>query len=359
MTYFRKAEQLSQELNYDLILGMSHQEIGETFFEKGQLDSAQVYVERSIPTLERIENARGLCFAYCILSQIQSEHGNKQASFRAAQSAEEWMTKLNTLESRAAVWNAYYEFYDHYGPADSALFYLKASHSANDSIQGMEVQKNLNNLIVQHEVQLKDKENELLRVEISGKNAEVKRKEAESHFWQIVLFGTTALLVLVVVIGLTLLKIRRQKLEVKEKKLLHSEQIKTLLLRKLDDANKAAKNAEQVISDLKDQQSSDKQSPELLIESLRQQKDWVTFMVEFELIYKQFFPELKKVSTSDFTSRERRLLAMIKLGLNNQEIADQVFISIDSVKKSKNRLFKKINLPNKKLKPTDFIRNIE
>ena len=255
-----------------------------------------------------------------------------------------------------------YEFYDQYGPVDSALYYLKASHNANDSVKGIEVQNSLNNLLVKYETQLKEKENQLLRVEISEKNAQVKRKEEERRFWQILMSLLAVLFILVIVIGTIGLKMRRQKLEVKEKKLVHLEQIKTLLMRKLDDADLAVHNAEQTISELKDKQPSSQESnqrPELLIESMRHEKDWVAFMVEFELIYTRFFFELKKVSSSDFTNGERRLLAMIKLGLSNQEVADYIFISIDSVKKSKNRLYKKINLPNLKLKPADFIRNIE
>ena len=360
--YFRKAEHLSRKLNYDLILGLSLQEIGEYFFKKDELDSAQFYVEKSIPVLEKIENARGLCFAYCHLSRIQSKYGNMEESFRAAKTAREWMQKLNTLEARAVVWTTLYEFYDQYGPVDSALYYLKASHNANDSVKGIEVQNSLNNLLVKYETQLKEKENQLLRVEISEKNAQVKRKEEERRFWQILMSLLAVLFILVIVIGTIGLKMRRQKLEVKEKKLVHLEQIKTLLMRKLDDADLAVHNAEQTISELKDKQPSSQESnqrPELLIESMRHEKDWVAFMVEFELIYTRFFFELKKVSSSDFTNGERRLLAMIKLGLSNQEVADYIFISIDSVKKSKNRLYKKINLPNLKLKPADFIRNIE
>lgn len=359
--YFRKAEHLSRKLNYDFVLGLSLQEIGESFFNRNELDSAQLYVEKSIPILEKIGNARGLCFAYCHLSRIQSSHGNKSESFRAVNTAKEWMEKLNTLEARAIVWTTFYEFYDRYGPASSALYYLKASQSANDSVKGIEVQNRLNNLLVKYEVQLKEKENELLRVEVSEKSIQVKRKEEERRFWQILMSLLILLLILIIVIGAVVLKMRRQKLEVKEKKLVHSEQIKTLLIRKLDDADQAVRNAEQAIFELKHKQSTsqDKQRPELLIESMRQEKDWVAFMVEFELIYSRFFFELKKVSSSDFTSGERRLLALIKLGLTNQEVADHIFISTDSVKKSKNRLFKKINLPNAKLKPADFIRNIE
>lgn len=360
--YFRKAEHLSRKLNYDLILGLSLQEIGEYFFKKDELDSAQFYVEKSIPILEKIKNARGLCFAYCHLSRIQSKYGNKGESFRAAKKAREWMLELNTLEARAVVWTTLYEFHDRYGPVDSALFYLKASHDANDSVKGIEVQNSLNNLLVKYETQLKEKENQLLRVEISEKSAQVKRKEEERRFWQILMSLVVLLFTLVLIIGANGLKIRRQKLEVKEKKLVHLEQIRRLLMRKLDDADLAVHTAEQTISELKDKQPSSQennQRPELLIESMRHEKDWVAFMVEFELIYTRFFFELKKVSSNDFTSGERRLLAMIKLGLSNQEVADYIFISIDSVKKSKNRLYKKINLPNVKLKPADFIRNIE
>jgi DNA-binding CsgD family transcriptional regulator len=260
------------------------------------------------------------------------------------------------------VWKTFYEYYERYGPVDSALFYLKIANSVNDSVQGIEVQKNLDKLEVKFETHLKEKENQLLRTEVLAKNVQVKQKEGERRFWQILMFCLFLLLVLVIVIGTSILKIRRQKLEVKEKKLVHFEQIKKLLLRKLDDADQAVQNAEQAISELKDKQTSSPESkhrPELLIESMRNEKDWVAFMVEFELIYTRFFTELNKVSSSDFTNGERRLLALIKLGLTNQEIADHIFISIDSVKKSKNRLFKKINLSDSKLRPTDFIRNLE
>ncbi len=362
--YFRKSESLSKRLNYDLILGLSFQEIGEDFFNNKKLDSAQFYVEKSIPILKKIQNARGLCLAHCHLSRIQSNRGNQKKSFHSANVAKEWMEKVNPLEARGEVWTTFYEYYERYGPVDSAFYYLKIAHSVNDSVKGLEVQKNLNNLEVTFETHLKEKENQLLRAEVLTKNTQVKQKEGERRFWQILMFLLFLLLVLVIVIGTSILKIRRQKLEVKEKKLAHSEQIKKLLLRKLDDADQAVLNAEQAISDLKNQQSSNqavdsKQGPELLIESMRNEKDWVVFMVEFELIYTRFFSELKKVSSNDFTSGERRLLALIKLGLTNQEIADHIFISADSVKKSKNRLFKKIDLSDSKLRATDFIRNLE
>lgn len=360
--YFRKAEQLSSKLGYDLILGLSFQELGEAFFNKGELDSAKVYMERSIPVLTQINNARGLCLTYCHLSRIFSKNGKQQESFRAVNDAKRWMEEVNTLEARSAVWTALYEYYDRYGPVNLALDYFKRSVEAKDSIEGLEMQKSLNSLIVKYETEIKEKENQVLRVEISEKNTQIKRKEEARKFWQGLIVFLVVLLILIVIIGIIVLKMRRQKLEAKERKLVHANQIKTLLMHKLDVADQAVKNAEQVISELKSSKVNEvekKQNPEQLIESMRTKKDWAAFMVEFELIYSQFFSELKKISLADFTNSERRMLALIKLGLTNQEIADQVFISRDSVKKSKSRLFKKIEVPGTKIKPADFIRNIE
>ncbi|MFK7783757.1 MAG: LuxR C-terminal-related transcriptional regulator [Crocinitomicaceae bacterium] len=361
--YFRKAEQLSAQLNYNLILGFSLQAIGEGFFDQGELDSAKVYMERSIPVLEKIQNARGLCMAHCRLARVLAKNGKQKESFQSVNEAKKWMEQVNTLEVRSEVWTAFYEYYDRYGPANLALDYLKLSAEAKDSIEGVEMQKNLNTLIVKYETELKEKENQVLRVDISRKNVEIERKEEARKFWQGLIFFMVVLLILIVVLGVILLKMRRQKLEAKERKLVHADQIRTLLLRKLDAADQAVKDAEQVISELKHTQeeieASKKQNPEQLIESMRTKKDWAAFMVEFELIYTHFFSELKKISSGDFTNSERRMLALIKLGLTNQEIADQVFISRDSVKKSKSRLFKKVSIPDSKIKPADFIRNIE
>ncbi len=362
-SYFRKSEALSQKLNYNLILGLSLQEIGEGFFDQGALDSAKVYTERSIPVLEQIQNARGLCLAHCRLSRVLAKNGKQKESFRAVNEAKKWMEQVNTLEARSEVWTAFYEYYDRYGPATFALEYLKRSMETKDSIEGVEMQKSLNALIVKYETELKEKENQVLRVEISEQNVQIQRKEEARKFWQGLIFFMVVLLILITVLGVILLKMRRQKLEVKERKLAHADQIRTLLLRKLDAADQAVKDAEQVISDLKNTQEEiearEKHNPEHLIESMRTKKDWAAFMVEFELIYTHFFSELKKISSGDFTNSERRMLALIKLGLSNQEIADQIFISKDSVKKAKSRLFKKVNIPDSKFKPADFIRNIE
>ncbi|WP_299246049.1 tetratricopeptide repeat protein [uncultured Aquimarina sp.] len=72
--------------------------------------------------------------------------------------------------------------------------------------------------------------------------------------------------------------------------------------------------------------------------------DWYTFKHKFTMVYPAFFSDLKKKSY-DLTKSEERLLAMEKLDLSTNEIANMLAISQDSVTRSRSRLRKKINAP--------------
>lgn len=67
---------------------------------------------------------------------------------------------------------------------------------------------------------------------------------------------------------------------------------------------------------------------------------------EFRFLFEQIYPDfLQKISThaAQFTPAELRLLTLSKLDLKNQEIAEILGISMDGVKKGKQRLKKKLS----------------
>ena len=67
---------------------------------------------------------------------------------------------------------------------------------------------------------------------------------------------------------------------------------------------------------------------------------------EFRFLFEQLYPDfLQKISThaAQFTPAELRLLTLSKLDLKNQEIAEILGISMDGVKKGKQRLKKKLS----------------
>lgn len=90
-----------------------------------------------------------------------------------------------------------------------------------------------------------------------------------------------------------------------------------------------------------------------LSDKLKTKEDWSDFMQYFTHIHKDFFKNLNKthpqLSTYDFN-----LCALLKLNLNNKEIAQILGISPPSVKKAKQRLYQKMKFKdNQELK--DYI----
>lgn len=69
--------------------------------------------------------------------------------------------------------------------------------------------------------------------------------------------------------------------------------------------------------------------------------DWRKYKLLFEKVYPQFFTQLNSFSVK-FTKGEKRLMSLIKLNMENGEIADTLGISAESVSKSKFRLKKKL-----------------
>lgn len=69
--------------------------------------------------------------------------------------------------------------------------------------------------------------------------------------------------------------------------------------------------------------------------------DWKRFKILFEKVHPNFFNKLVNSSVK-YTKGEKRLMALIKLDMENNEIADTLGISNESVSKSRSRLKKKL-----------------
>ena len=72
--------------------------------------------------------------------------------------------------------------------------------------------------------------------------------------------------------------------------------------------------------------------------------DWREFRRLFDVVYPGFLVRLKE-KINDLTPAETRILALTKLQLPGKDMADMLGISPDSIKKTRYRLRKKINLP--------------
>jgi len=132
----------------------------------------------------------------------------------------------------------------------------------------------------------------------------------------------------------------RLELEQKNKEILTNAMI-------LSNKNELLTNLGQLASKLKDSNPENKETIKeilsLLKDSVNQESIWDDFKVHFEKVHQNFFTKLKE-KHNDLSQNDLRLAAYLKIGLQNKEIANILFISPESVRKRKQRLREKLNL---------------
>lgn len=98
-----------------------------------------------------------------------------------------------------------------------------------------------------------------------------------------------------------------------------------------------------VKEDKRDQKKQMQQIIVQISESFNNEQHWKEFTAAFEQVHQQFFDNLMKHS-SELTSADMRLIALLKINLSSSDIASLLGISIDSLRVSRYRLRKKLNL---------------
>ena len=91
------------------------------------------------------------------------------------------------------------------------------------------------------------------------------------------------------------------------------------------------------------QQQNIATNEELIHQTLLTDYDWNKFKDLFEKIHTDFFAKLKSIAPG-ITQSEMRLAALIKLNLDNKQMASMQGISVSSLRGNKTRLRQKLNI---------------
>ncbi|MDN5288134.1 MAG: tetratricopeptide repeat protein [Mucilaginibacter sp.] len=96
-----------------------------------------------------------------------------------------------------------------------------------------------------------------------------------------------------------------------------------------------------------DKRDQKKQMQQIILqinESFNHEQYWKEFTAAFEQVHQRFFDNIKQYST-ELTSADMRLITLLKINLNTADIATLLGISTDSLRVSRYRLRKKLNIP--------------
>lgn len=343
-----------------------YENIGSIFEDRRQYDSARYYYQKALAISQQTRQESSQLEIIDNLGDIfrkTNRYANALTMYRhvirrARQQGEKY--QLN------GVYRDMYKTFQLLNQPDSAYRYFELSYALTGEIYATNNARQIALLQTQFEVTRKDDE--------------IARLNAEKRVNTVLLAGGG--LVLLLLAGLGAVVISRQRLKIRNERLLNetSQQVlrtqNELMQAELQNKQLASENLtyqlklksqeltshtlhiiqkNQVLEDLRDklttilnddkrdQRKQLKQVVKTIGESFSQDKTWDDFRATFDQVHPDFFSNLTR-QFPDLSSTDLRLMALLKMNMGSADMATLLGISPDSLRVSRYRLRKKLNM---------------
>jgi tetratricopeptide (TPR) repeat protein/DNA-binding CsgD family transcriptional regulator len=342
--YFKNALNIAVAAKDTVWIGIVKGNIGSVYFLQGDYSKALPYINADYNT--SIKHGEPVNGAMALSRLIKINIDSKRLQLASKQ--------LDTIQmlikgSREDVLGVMVDYYD----LKSQLFQqLNRPAIALSSLKMYELQKDSlmkrNNIAAVERIRL--------RYETDKHAAQLSRIKSDQRVLSIKIYAVIAVSLLLMVISILLYNRQRLK-DKRDKELLMAE--KRVVDEQLKSADVAlhgfTENIRQknlLIEKFKNEiENLNKQSQgnvhagnleKMLQAHIMTDENWNDFKKLFSKVHPGFFVNLSK-SYPRLSAADTRLLALVKLGLNNAEMANMLGITVEGIKKAKQRLRKKIN----------------
>lgn len=360
----QQALKLNKELGNQNRLASCYNNIGTVYYDmykasgkKSDYLNTIKYLTNSLKINEKTGNVEGVVMN---LGNI----GEVYAAGKQYEQAEDYLLKALSLarsldfqEILSVTFYQLSDLYEQINQPERALKYFKRHSELKDNLLNEIKSYQIAELETKFHVEKKEKELELFR-----KEQILTRYKA--YFLAVILLFVS--LLAVVLINRQRLKIKRQKeahdleqllarnnLEKNELEKKHLETNLKLNREKLNHITDLFKEKSKLIDKMQEQldivntENAEQRDINQLLTNIEDyispNEYWEEFITSFNLVNKSFFDQILK-KYPELSNNELRLCALIKCNLSNKEIANILNITPDSVKKSRNRLRKRLLL---------------
>ncbi len=331
--WFDSARAINVRLKDEVALCGNLNNLGDSYRKVGENDSALYYTQQALQLAKEHELHYQKSAAWRDLGKTYVQVGKYEWAYTYLDSSRELYEELYSDESRrqAALLQTLYEV-----------------EKKNNAIQQLENQQKIDTIqtrlalvclvlaavfvwIVVSRQRLKMKKNEeLLKKENDLQKAVIKNSELES--------------------GKLKIELEHKQLEEKHLQLELETQQKVLSSRLLQliEKNKLLEDLKKDIQGLSEglKDKHQKQIQYIVNQinfSFNHDKDWEDFRKSFEQIHQAFFSSLQKISP-ELTANDLRICALMRINLSSKDIASLLGITTDSLRVSRYRLRKKLNI---------------
>ena len=334
--------------------------------EMKQYDSANLYLGHSLEVSMKIDDLDGVTKNYADLAKVALLTNKYEEAERLLQEGLVYARKVGSHKWLKEIYHGLTQIARNKGNLEQAIFYYDQYTIEKDSIFNEQMLNNLTKLeaelaTLEQKRQLDAKENEIFILEQASRLQNT----------QLIISVVFAL----VVILFSILVMRNRKLVAEKNKRRMMEEADKVR-QELEFKNRelvsytinfVQKNQlfEELTTSIKDakKNSPDDLRKDLIVmertvkKHLQIDKDWEDFKLRFENLHSGFFDKILGKESS-LTGNDLKLCALVKMNFSIKEIADMMGISSESVKTSRYRLKKKLQLPAE-MSLNDFLYSID
>ncbi|WP_374446206.1 hypothetical protein [Epilithonimonas sp.] len=363
--YIQEAEVLTKD--DPKVHVMNKMALAENLYLKKKYKESEDIINHLIPQLQSPEENENLIFILLIKAQINEKKGDLTEARSLALQARKLSPNINNREE---VYNYLSKINAETKNYDESLKYKDSVIIANDSISKVNNSALFNNGKIKFEMQ---------NYQFELKESQQRLKEERKIFYIIIASAIIIILLVLLFLYNNSIKYRQQKkitqLEFEKKQsdnLILTQQLKEQETLSLLEKERLRNEIEQQNRQLTSQAltiSSRNEVVEEIIEAivnqpeisnnsklvnsikdlkiqLKSNNQWDSFFKHFEGVNQNFITILKE-RHPDLSSSEIRFICYVYMNLSHKEIASILNISPESCRKRKERISKKLNLPDK------------
>lgn len=343
--YYNEAIPLIQKYGTEMSIGTTYNNYGNYLLKNDQATEAVGYYELALEIYRKNKKTKEESQVYNNLASAYAREKRYNLALVTYNKAIDLNKEHNMPENLTSNYAGLAELYEETGDYKKANEYLHKFHDLQDSLIGKDVQLEIAELNAKFNAQEK---------ELSLKKAQLalteSRKDTQQRNYIILIIG------LLVLTGLITWRYQYQRRS-KELKV-HQENLKQLT-RILIDKNSLLTELEIQLAKTTEEKNQLNELEELdnnlYNKRILTDEDWASFKLHFEKAYPGYLIRLRKEHQA-LSEAEERLFLLIKLNLKTKEIASMLGISFDSVKKTRSRLRKRLNL-NQEVDLEEYILN--
>ncbi|WP_316800535.1 tetratricopeptide repeat protein [Pedobacter frigidisoli] len=360
--YQNLALKINKQINDKSGAAKIYENLGSIYEDLEKYDLAYLNFKQSLGLYQQDHNNLGSIEVINNLGDILRKTGRYKESVNETQNALRLAARMGNSYQLASCCRDLGKAYELMHQMDSAYHYIQLGYKHTLDLYSEDGARQVAFLQVLYD--------------INKKSDEIITLQNDKKVNRIIALSSTIVLILLVVLGFVIFsrqrfKLRDQQMLARQKEIEHdltSLELKNLQLEEqqlkqqlelksrelsthtlnLIKHNQFLENLRNTLQTMvkDDKRDQKKQMNQILAEinqSFNHERNWKEFTLAFEQVHHQFLENLKKFS-NELTSADMRLITLLKMNLDSSDVATLLGISTDSLRVSRYRLRKKLNL---------------